>query len=142
MENQNIKKAGMKVTIPRVRILQLLEDSEHRHMSAEEVYKALLESGEDIGIATVYRVLTQFETAGLVSRHHFEGGASVFELKQRDHHDHMLCVKCGAIIEFVDEVIEQRQRVIAEQSGFSISDHSLYIYGTCKKCQKEILSSN
>jgi Fur family ferric uptake transcriptional regulator len=107
-------------------------------MSAEEVYKSLLELGEDVGLATVYRVLTQFETAGLVVRHHFEGGLSVFELQEGCHHDHIVCVKCGRIEEFVDEVIEERQRVIAQQRDFEITDHYLYIYGVCQECQKKI----
>lgn len=136
MENQELKKAGLKVTAPRIKILQFLENSQQRHMSAEEVYKALLESGEDIGLATVYRVLTQFEQAGMVKRHHFEGGQAVFEIEHGAHHDHILCVKCGKVDEFVDETIEQRQRAIAVQKGYSMTDHSLYIYGVCPACQK------
>lgn len=131
MENQQIKKAGLRVTLPRVKILQLLEESSKRHMSAEDVYKMLLGKGEEIGLATVYRVLTQFETAGLVCRHHFEGGQSVFELASGGHHDHIVCVKCGKVVEFMDEVIEERQREIAAKNGFTIDDHSLIIYGTC-----------
>jgi len=131
LENLQIKKAGLKVTLPRVKILQLLEGSEKRHVSAEDVYRMLLESGEEIGLATVYRVLTQFEAAGLVCRHHFEGGQSVFELARGGHHDHIVCIKCGKVVEFMDEVIEERQRVIAEQSGFTIEDHALVIYGIC-----------
>ncbi|NNG13881.1 MAG: ferric iron uptake transcriptional regulator, partial [Gammaproteobacteria bacterium] len=111
-------------------------NSSLRHLSAEDVYKQLLESGEEVGLATVYRVLTQFETAGLVTRHHFEGGHSVFELEQGKHHDHIVCVKCGKIEEFVDDVIEQRQRDIAEKAGFEITDHCLYIYGICNSCQQ------
>ncbi|WP_231971596.1 ferric iron uptake transcriptional regulator [Thiohalobacter thiocyanaticus] len=120
-----------------MKILEILEQNEQRHLSAEDVYKALLEAGEDIGLATVYRVLTQFETAGLVTRHHFEGGHSVFELSQGEHHDHILCVKCGRVDEFVDEVIEERQHKIAEKAGYEMTDHSLYIYGVCEKCRKE-----
>lgn len=131
MENLQIRKAGLKVTLPRVKILQLLEESAKRHVSAEDVYKMLLEKGEEIGLATVYRVLTQFESAGLVCRHHFEGGQSVFELNRGSHHDHLVCVKCGKVMEFVDEVIEDRQRDIAEKHGFTIEDHALVIYGTC-----------
>ncbi|HET6725161.1 MAG TPA: ferric iron uptake transcriptional regulator [Gammaproteobacteria bacterium] len=138
MENQELRKAGLKVTLPRVKILEILERSELRHMSAEDMYKALLESGEDIGLATVYRVLTQFETAGLVTRHHFEGGHSVFEVNEGGHHDHIVCVKCGRVDEFTDEVIEQRQRAIAEKTGYEMTDHSLYIYGICPKCKEEI----
>lgn len=136
MESQDLKKAGLKATLPRVRVLQLLENSEQRHMSAEEVYKSLLDSGEDVGLATVYRVLTQFEAAGLVSRHHFEGGLSVFELNEGRHHDHVVCVKCGKIEEFTDDIIEERQRNIAKLKGFDMTDHCLYIYGICHTCQK------
>ncbi len=139
MESQNLKKLGLKATLPRLRILQLLENSPHRHKSAEDVYKALLEVGEDVGLATVYRVLTQFEGAGLVIRHHFENGISVFELDEGHHHDHLLCVKCGSIIEFFDEAIEQRQRAIAQQHHFDMTDHCLHIYGICPNCQKEEL---
>lgn len=135
MTTEDLKQAGLKATLPRIKILELLEASKDRHLSAEDIYKILLETGEDVGMATVYRVLTQFEDAGLVNRHHFEGGISVFELNQGEHHDHILCVKCGKVEEFVDEVIEQRQRIIAEQAGFSMTDHALYIYGVCAKCQ-------
>ena len=135
MENQDLKKAGLKATLPRIRILQILENNSQRHMSAEDVYKALLDAGEDVGLATIYRVLTQFESAGLVTRHHFEGGHSVFELNEGAHHDHILCVSCGRIEEFVDELIEERQEKIAERLGFSMTDHSLYIYGICPSCQ-------
>ena len=134
MDREDLKKAGLKATLPRIRILDILEANEERHMSAEDVYKALLEAGEDIGLATVYRVLTQFESAGLITRHHFEGGHSIFELDQGGHHDHILCVRCGRIEEFVDETIERRQRTIAEEHGFAMTDHSLYIYGVCAKC--------
>lgn len=137
MENPNLKKAGLKATLPRIKILQILEENPLRHMSAEDVYKILLGTGEDVGLATVYRVLTQFETAGLVSRHHFEGGQSVFEINQGEHHDHILCVGCGRVDEFVDEVIEQRQRAIAKKAGYVMTDHSLYIYGMCVECQKK-----
>ncbi len=136
MESQDLKKVGLKATLPRIKILGILEYTSLRHMSAEDVYKALLDSGEEVGLATVYRVLTQFEAAGLVSRHHFEGGHSVFELNEGEHHDHILCVQCGRVDEFVDEVIEERQRRIAEEAGYSITDHSLYIYGICADCRK------
>lgn len=138
MENQELRKAGLKVTLPRVKILQILESNDVRHMSAEDLYKALLESGEDIGLATVYRVLTQFETAGLVTRHHFEGGHSIFEINEGGHHDHIVCVKCGRVDEFVDKVIEQRQEHIAAETGYEMTDHSLYIYGICPECREEI----
>lgn len=134
MDHQELKRAGLKATLPRLRILHLLESSGARHMSAEDVYRALLDAGEEVGLATVYRVLTQFESAGLVVRHHFEGGQSVFELDQGEHHDHLVCLRCGRIEEFVDEVIEERQRRIAERAGFAMTDHSLYIYGVCSKC--------
>ena len=136
MSQQELKKAGLKATVPRLKILEILEARQDQHMRAEDVYKCLLEANEDIGLATVYRVLTQFEQAGLVVRHHFEGGHSVFELDQGGHHDHMLCVKCGRVDEFLDETIEERQKAIAEKAGYKITDHSLYIYGICSDCQK------
>jgi Fur family transcriptional regulator, ferric uptake regulator len=134
-ENQELRKAGLKVTLPRVKILQLLENSETRHLSAEDVYKALIEAGEEVGLATVYRVLTQFESAGLVMRHRFEGGHSVFELHTVEHHDHLVCNKCGRVEEFFDETIEARQEKIAADFGFEITDHSLYLYGICSECR-------
>ncbi|WP_298625201.1 ferric iron uptake transcriptional regulator [uncultured Legionella sp.] len=133
-ESQQLKDAGLKITLPRLKVLQILEQSRNHHLSAEDVYKALLETGEDVGLATVYRVLTQFEAAGLVSRHNFEGGYSVFELSQGEHHDHLVCVKCGRVEEFVDEIIEQRQKAIAEAAHFKMTDHALNIYGICPQC--------
>ncbi len=133
MENQDIRKAGLKVTLPRVKILEILESSDSRHMTAEDVYKHLLERGEDIGLATVYRVLTQFVNAGLAEKHHFEGGQAVFELDRGHHHDHIVCQQCGRVEEFVDDTIEQCQRRIAEKKGFEIMDHSLIIYGRCTR---------
>lgn len=138
MESQDLRKAGLKVTLPRMKILEILAHSAQRHMSAEDMYKALIDSGEDIGLATVYRVLTQFEDAGLVTRHHFEGGHSVFELNEGSHHDHILCVKCGRVDEFVDAEIEKRQRRIADEAGYEMTDHSLYIYGICPDCRKSL----
>lgn len=135
MDNSNLKKAGLKVTLPRVKILQILENADDHHLSAEDVYRVLLESGDDIGLATVYRVLTQFEEAGLVIRHNFEEGRSVFELDHGQHHDHLVCVKCGRVEEFIDSAIEERQKIVARESGFIITDHSLNIYGICKECQ-------
>lgn len=135
MESEDLKKAGLKATVPRLKILQMLESSEHRHFSADDVYNSMRDAGEDVGLATVYRVLTQFESAGLVIRHHFEGGQSVFELNQGHHHDHILCVKCGKLEEFIDETIEERQRLIAERAGFAMTDHNLCIYGICGECQ-------
>lgn len=130
-EQQELRKVGLKVTTPRMKILQLMEDADQRHLSAEDVYKLLLDSGDDIGLATVYRVLTQFEGAGLVERHHFEGGHSVFELNRGSHHDHIVCTECGHVEEFMDETIELRQREIAKANNFAIEDHSLIIYGKC-----------
>jgi len=133
LESKDIKKAGLKVTLPRLKILEILEHNEQRHVAAEDVYKVLLANGEDIGLATVYRVLTQFEAAGLVERHHFEGGHAVFELNRDGHHDHIVCVQCGHVEEFMDEIIEKCQSKIAEEKGFKIHDHSLIIYGDCIK---------
>mgnify|MGYP003626091155 CR=1 FL=1 len=129
-QNQELRDAGLKVTLPRVKILQILEcpDDGALHMSAEDVYRALLKAGEDVGLATVYRVLTQFESAGLVTRHHFETGHSVFELARGEHHDHMVCMESGDVVEFTDPVIEQRQQQIAEEHGFELIDHSLVLY--------------
>lgn len=136
-ETQDLKNAGLKVTLPRVKILQILEKQvDEHHLTAEKVYKILLSENEDIGLATVYRVLTQFEAAGLVTRLHFEGGNSVFELAKGDHHDHILCMKCGKVDEFTDELIEARQREIAEKLGYELTDHSLYLYGYCSECRK------
>ena len=131
MPNQDLRDVGLKITLPRVKILEILENSEQRHLSAEDVYRKLLEANEDVGLATVYRVLTQFEAAGLVQRHNFEEGFAVFELDQGDHHDHIVCVECGRVVEFYDDTIEKRQTEIAEQQGFTITDHSLVIYGKC-----------
>ena len=138
----DLKKAGLKATLPRLKILQILESTEHPHLTAEEVYQRLRESGEDVGLATVYRVLTQFQAAGLVIRHHFEGDRSVFEVNRGGHHDHMVCLECGKVFEFFDSAIEQRQASIAQTNGFIIDDHSLYLYGVCEgmkqhgKCSK------
>lgn len=137
MGSRELRKAGLKVTLPRMKILDMLEDREDEHLTAEDIYRNLLSSGEEIGLATVYRVLTQFEQAGLVKRHHFEGGQSIFELNQGEHHDHIVCVRCGRIEEFVDEVIEQRQRKVAAEHRFSLADHSLILYGVCEACQRE-----
>jgi len=133
MESDDIRNAGLKVTLPRLKILEVLEGTGSRHMSAEDVYRELFARGEEIGLATVYRVLTQFEGAGLVARHHFEGGQSVFELNRGEHHDHIVCVQCGRVEEFFDETIEKRQRSIARDRGFAINDHSLIIYGDCRR---------
>lgn len=136
METQDLRNAGLKVTLPRVKILEILEkQTEEHHLTAEKVYKILLSEDEEIGLATVYRVLTQFEAAGLVTRHHFEGGNSVFEINKGSHHDHIMCVKCGKVDEFTDELIEARQKEIAHQFGYDLTDHSLYLYGLCQKCK-------
>ncbi|NOT83568.1 MAG: ferric iron uptake transcriptional regulator [Methylococcaceae bacterium] len=137
MESQDLRNAGLKVTLPRVKILEILEkQTSERHLSAEQVYKILLSENEDIGLATVYRVLTQFEAAGLVARHHFEGGNSVFELDHGAHHDHIVCMKCGKVDEFTDDMIESRQKEIAQRLGYELTDHSLYLYGYCAACKK------
>ena len=133
MEGKDLRKAGLKVTLPRLKILELLESSPTRHLSAEDIYRKLLESNEDIGLATVYRVLTQFEAAGLVSRHHFEDGMAVFEINQGAHHDHIVCVECGRVEEFMDSGIEERQNAVAKRLGYEIRDHSLILYGQCKR---------
>lgn len=136
MDNSDLKKAGLKVTIPRLKILEVLEKSSAQHFSAEDIYRILHEGGEEIGLATVYRVLTQFEEAGLVIRHHFEGDVSVFELDQGIHHDHLVCIQCGKVEEFMDAVIEKRQQEIALDAGYIMTDHNLNIYGICGGCQK------
>ena len=137
VENSELRKAGLKVTLPRVKILQMLDSTEQRnaqrHMSAEDVYKALMEAGEDVGLATVYRVLTQFEAAGLVVRHNFDGGHAVFELADNGHHDHMVNVETSEVIEFTDEAIERRQKEIVEEHGYELVDHNLVLYVRKKK---------
>ncbi len=133
--SKELKEAGLKTTLPRLRILAILEEGKKRHFSAEDVYKTLLKADEDIAFATVYRVLTQFENAGLVLRHNFEGGRSVFELDRGEHHDHMVCAKCNKVTEFFDAEIEEKQKQIAKNYNFDLQDHSLYLYGICKKCQ-------
>ncbi len=135
MSNDDLKKAGLKVTLPRLKILELLEKSKKRHVSAEEIYHQLLAQSEDVGLATVYRVLTQFETAGLVTRLRFDGEHSVFELQQSEHHDHLVCVDCGHVAEFVDEVIESRQIEIAKQHDFELTEHEMTLYGLCSTCR-------
>ncbi|MFW5431496.1 MAG: ferric iron uptake transcriptional regulator [Methylophilaceae bacterium] len=134
-DQKNLKNAGLKATLPRLKILELFEKSNERHLSAEDVYKVLLNAGDDVGLATVYRVLTQFEDAGLLIRHHFESGKAVFELNEGEHHDHMVCVKCGKVEEFYDEEIERRQKEAAESRGFKMQEHSLMIYGICDSCE-------
>ena len=134
-KSKELKDAGLKITLPRIKILQVLESSSVQHVSAEDVYKMLIAADEEIGLATVYRVLTQFEQAGLVARHNFEGGHSVFELSKEDHHDHIVCQKCGKITEFSDEKIEIRQSEVAKSLGYILRDHNLNMYGLCPDCQ-------
>lgn len=129
METADIKNAGLKVTLPRMKILELLENSTDRHLKAEDIYKILLDSGEEIALATVYRVLTQFETAGLVTRHHFDGGHAVFEINDGEHHDHLVDISTGRVVEFYDEIIEQRQKEIAKKYNFIITEHTMVLYG-------------
>ncbi len=133
MHNERIRQMGLKVTLPRLKILELLEQHVGQHLSAEDVYKFLLESHAEIGLATIYRVLTQFEEVGLVKRHHFEGGQSIFELNTGPHHDHIVCLECGKVVEFMDELIEERQQTIAAQQGFELRRHALILYGHCQK---------
>ncbi len=134
-ESKELHNIGLKATVPRLKVLELFQGSKQRHMSAEDVYKLLLNDNADVGLATVYRVLTQFEQAGLLQRHHFEGGRAVFELNEGSHHDHLVCLQCGKVEEFYDAEIEKRQHKIAQDRGFSLHDHSLYLYADCTKAQ-------
>lgn len=136
MNSDELKRAGLKATLPRLKILRIFEEGATRHLTAEDIYRQLLDAGEEVGLATVYRVLTQFEAAGLVRRHHFEGDKAIFELNESGHHDHMVCTACGKVLEFFDERLEARQRELAEEEGFFITDHSLYLYGTCLGMQE------
>jgi Fur family ferric uptake transcriptional regulator len=129
----DLKNIGLKATLPRLKILNLFENSDQRHLTAEEVYKLLMTEGMDVGLATVYRVLTQFEQAGLLARHHFESGKAVFELNEGGHHDHLVCLQCGHVEEFYDPQIEKRQEEIARERGFAIHEHSLQLYGSCNR---------
>ncbi|MGS2720207.1 ferric iron uptake transcriptional regulator [Paraglaciecola aestuariivivens] len=132
-QNKELKKAGLKITLPRLKILEILQLPENQHISAEDVYKILIDHDEDIGLATVYRVLNQFDDAGILNRHHFEGGKSVFEISHKEHHDHLVCLKCGKVIEFEDPVIEKRQEEVAQRHNMTLTHHSLYLYGECKE---------
>lgn len=136
MDSKELKEAGLKATLPRIKILQILEDSDQKHLSAEDVYKALLDMNEEVGLATVYRVLTQFEAAGLVKRHHFDSGHSVFELDRGGHHDHMVCVTTGKVIEFENQEIERLQKEIADKHGYTLESHSLVLYVKPKESNK------
>ena len=137
--NAALKNAGLKITLPRLKILELLRDPNHQHVTAEDLYKRLLDLGEEIGLATVYRVLNQFDDAGIVTRHNFEGGKAVFELATQTHHDHLICLDCGEVFEFNDEVINKRQKEIANRYGINLTYHSLYLYGHCSggNCKKD-----
>ncbi len=135
--NSDLRKAGLKVTLPRISILEILEEAEQHHMSAEDVYKTLLSNGNEVGLATVYRVLTQFEAAGLVTRHHFDGGQAIFELDTGDNHDHIVCLKTGKVAEFKDEVIENRLEEIATELGYTLSDYKIVLYGEVMDAQPE-----
>lgn len=138
MSRESIKDAGLKITLPRLKILALLEENPSAHISAEGLRQELINSGEDVALATVYRVLTQFETAGLVTRHNFEGAQAVFELNEGRHHDHLLCMSCGTVVEFVDDTIEKRQQEIVAKHGFVMCEHHLTIYGTCAQCLAQL----
>lgn len=134
-ESKDLRNTGLKATLPRLKVLDLFQHAKERHLSAEDVYKHLLSDNADVGLATVYRVLTQFEQAGLLVRHHFESGKAVFELNEGSHHDHLVCLQCGRVEEFYDSEIEKRQTRIAKERGFDIHDHSLYLYADCTKTQ-------
>ena len=135
--SSKLKQAGLKITLPRLKILELLENNPGQHVSAEDLYRQLLQNGEDIGVATIYRVLTQCENAGLVKRIQFEGGRSHFEIAEDGHHDHIVCVRCGRVEEFHDKVIEARQKEVAEKAGFEIEEHNMILYGLCPECRKQ-----
>lgn len=135
MQTKALKSAGLKTTLPRIKILKLFEENPKRHLSADEIYTFLNDNSEVIAMATVYRVLTQFEDAGLIIRHNFENDHAIFELNEGSHHDHLVCSKCGNVEEFIDELIETRQRAIADNAGFQMTDHSLNIYGLCRECR-------
>ena len=142
-ESKDLRNMGLKATLPRLKVLDLFQNSTQRHMSAEDVYKLLLNENADVGLATVYRVLTQFEQAGLLVRHHFDSGKAVFELNEGSHHDHLVCLQCGKVEEFYDPEIEKRQTKIAKDRGFSIHDHALYLYADCVKsdCPHKVAGS-
>lgn len=137
--NKELKKAGLKVTLPRIKILEILQQPKNQHISAEDVYKILIDMEEEIGLATVYRVLNQFDDAGILNRHHFEGGKSVFEISHKEHHDHLVCLKCGKVVEFEDDTIEKRQEEVAKANNMKLVNHSLYLYGECNndECDEE-----
>lgn len=136
MDNNDLKGAGLKITVPRIKILKILEKEAHgKHFSAEKIFNILIRENEEIGLATIYRVLMQFEQAGLVTRHHFESDSSIFELNRGHHHDHMVCMKCGKVDEFFDPVVEKRQQNIATKLGYQLTDHQFNLYGFCAQCK-------
>jgi Fur family ferric uptake transcriptional regulator len=135
MNAQDLKTAGLKVTLPRLKILEILENNDNHHLSAEDIYRVLMKQNEEVGMATIYRVLTQFELSGMINKLNFDNGQSVYELSNVEHHDHLMCVKCGKIEEFIDDVIEQRQHEIAKRHCYQLTDHCLYLYGLCQQCQ-------
>jgi len=138
MDAEDLKSAGLKVTLPRLKILEVLEKSSNHHLSAEDIYRKLMAQHGEVGVATIYRVLTQFEESGIVNKLNFENNQAVYELSNVEHHDHLVCVKCNKIIEFQDDVIEQHQLQIAKKYGFELTDHSLYLYGLCKTCKESL----
>ena len=138
MDAEDLKSAGLKVTLPRLKILEVLEKSPNHHLSAEDIYRTLMEQSEEVGIATIYRVLTQFEESGIINKLNFENNQAVYELSNVEHHDHLVCVKCNIIIEFQDDVIERHQLQIANKYDFQLTDHSLYLYGLCKNCKESL----
>ena len=138
MDAEDLKSVGLKVTLPRLKILEVLERHSNHHLSAEGIYRALMQQHEEVGVATIYRVLTQFEESGIVNKLNFENNQAVYELSNVEHHDHLVCVKCNIIIEFQDDVIEQHQLQIANKYGFQLTDHSLYLYGLCKTCKESL----
>ena len=137
VDKEGLKKAGLKITEPRVRILNVLKTAQNRHLSVEDIYQILRDTGVETSLATIYRVLAQFEAAGFVIRHQFEGEHAVYELDDKDHHDHLVCVECSAVVEFVDDFIEKKQTEIAKQHGFKMTDHALSIFGICAACQRK-----
>ena len=136
MKDDKLRELGFKVTLPRQKILHMLEASDPHHLSAEDIYRALIDQNEEVGVATIYRVLSQFEESGIVHKLNFENNQAIYELCGVEHHDHLVCVKCNTIIEFQDDIIEQHQLQIAKKHGFELTDHSLYLYGLCKDCRK------
>ena len=138
MDAEDLKSAGLKVTLPRLKILEVLEKSFNHHLTVEDIYRVLIEQNKEINVATIYRVLSQFEESGIVNKLNFENNQAVYELSNVEHHDHLVCVKCNTIVEFQDDVIERHQLQIAKKYGFQLTDHSLYLYGLCKTCKESL----